>query len=84
MRDDEMAAQGLAFAAESANLRERGARYLAILDAGGSADIARIDDVLRAFRSYEPFLSDRDRALNDAARRRLVAAAGADHAARAG
>lgn len=73
-RDAEFAAQGLAFASESADLRERAGRYASIIEAGGSVDADRVRSVVRAFRSYEPFLADRDRTLNDAARRRLAAA----------
>lgn len=74
MRDDEWAAQGLVLVVESADLRERAARLVATLEGGDDPDLHQVEAVLRAFRSYDPFLGEQDRTLNRAARRRLVSA----------
>lgn len=74
IRDDEHAAQSLALAAESQDLRNRADRYALVLNRGDTVDRTRIAAVLRGFRAYRTFLPDLDRARNDAARRRLLAA----------
>lgn len=71
---DEFAAQDLAMAAESGDLRTRASVLVAALETGRSIDRERIDAVLAGFRSYEPFLGERDRALNAESARALIAA----------
>lgn len=63
-----------ALAPESLCLRRRAEREAAALDHGSAhPDRARVTEIVRAFRAYRPFVFDRDRALNDAAHRRVVA-----------
>lgn len=77
-RDDESVAQAWALGQESRNLRDQAERCAGVLERGGSVDREQVGAVLRAFRAYRPFVFDRDRALNDAARKRLARAAAGD------
>lgn len=69
---DEDAAAALALALESRNLRERAGRFVTEIEDGGAVELAEVTGLVRAFRSYRPFLRDRDRARNDAVHRRLL------------